>query len=496
MGDLKLKAVVSVADKWSKNLRGMNKQLRGLQRPFKSLQGQMRQFDKLSGFKGLRSGVAGLTGQVARLGAVSLGAGTAGFIALDRMATSADKIQKLHDNFDITTDAIQEYNFMADRQGVSQATVTKSMQAFTKRLSEARNGTGELFGLLKEVNPEFLKQVLAIDNNTDAYGFMLKGMAALPDQQQQILLGDKAFSEAGRELVKITSQGADEMDNLARQAHIYGAVLSSDVLKQSAKFKDEMTNSTSIIKGLGFVIGGALMPEVTEIVKGFSDWYLANQQVINSDLISFAKESAISMKGFGHWLGDTLPKMGAFIDDIGGMKTVAIAMGLVIAGPLISAFATLSAVMLATPVGWFLGAAGLVVGVVGMITGAWNPLATFFPNLWDGIVNSVGKRIFQLIEMGKGITNFVGDAVDSVLGSTRQAAAQYNGGGQGGNATQDAARARPQRNSILPAAGQQRVGGQLDIKVSSEGRVSVSKIQSDNPDFELNVDSGLSMVGR
>ena len=60
MADLKLKAVISVADKMSAPLRKMNKQLKDMQRPMKALQSQMKQFDRLSGLKGLRRGVGGL----------------------------------------------------------------------------------------------------------------------------------------------------------------------------------------------------------------------------------------------------------------------------------------------------------------------------------------------------------------------------------------------------------------------------------------------------
>jgi hypothetical protein len=255
-----LTAVISVANKASGPLKAINSDLRRMQQPIKSLSGQFKALGRVSGFSALRSGIGGVASEMAKLSAIGAGLAGGGFYAIKKMAETGDEIIKTATNFDFATDKLQEYRFIAERSGVSSAALNKSIQAFTKRMAEARNGTGELYGLLDKVNPAFLQQLLAINDNAEAYEFMLKSMSKLPTQQRQILLGDKAFSEAGRELVKITALGADEIENLRKQAHQYGAVLDRSVLEQSATFQDNMTNISSVVKGVAFSIGGALMP--------------------------------------------------------------------------------------------------------------------------------------------------------------------------------------------------------------------------------------------
>lgn len=556
MADAKLKAIISVANKASGPLRAINSDLNKLRSPIRGLSSQLRGLDRSSGFKDLRRGVSGLAGELGKVAAVGAGAAAALFAGVNKMAETGDEIIKTATNFDISTDALQEWRFVAERSGVSQAALNKSMQAFTKRMAEARNGTGELHGLLKNVNPEFLKQLLAIKDNTKAYDFMIKGMAKLPDQQRQILLGDKAFSEAGRELVKITAQGADEIEKLKKQAHELGLVLDNETLVKSASFRDEMTNVAGVVKGLMFAVGSELMPEIKNLLVDLKNWYLLNKDVIKPKVAEFAKNAAAGIRDFVAWVKETAPVVKRFIDNIGGIKTIAIAVGAVLAGPLLSAIATLGSALLLTPFGAFVSAA---LFSVGMITGAFNPLAKFFPEIWEGIVNTVGKFIADqvadinefmafigrigdvaksafdvfkaalaglrdfvvngfaaigqsilkslepVLSIGKKLAGFLpgfvknslpGQAITQlikpVVGPVSGQGRRINQSVEGGVLSQST------RPSLLSASKTEKskteVGGKIQLEINSAAPVRVRSIKSDNPAIGLDVDAGLGMA--
>jgi hypothetical protein len=542
MADTKLTAVIQLADKMSKPLKGINNRLQNVQKPIKGLSNQLGRLDRVSGLKKLRSSLGGVAGQLGKLSLIGVGGIGAMVTAVNKLSQSGDEVIKTATNFGISAEKLQEYRFIAERSGVSQASVNKSMQAFTKRLAEARNGTGELYGLLKDVNPEFLNQLLAINDNGEAYDLLIRKMAELPEQQRQILLGDKAFSEAGRELVKITAQGADAIEELRKEAHKYGAVIDEETLKKSAEFQDNMTNLGSIAKNLAFSFGQEMMPAIQGIVTSMTEWGAQNKELIKTKLQEVAEKIAQSIKTLGENLPGIIDRVSRFVDAIGGMKTVLIGAGLVITGPLISAIATLSATLLTTPVGWFIGAVGLIAGAGAMIMGKWNPVEKFFPDLWDGIVEHVGGTIYKMVELFQNFTpagliikhwdpltdffsdtwqnilkifeagmakvmpivnkltkvadkvtkpvkklfEFGGNAADAVTGAASDA---YNGVRNffGGDDTP--------RESILPKGQATQVGGQVTVKIDSEGRPKVQQVRSDNPSVGIDVDAGMSLVG-
>jgi hypothetical protein len=501
MAELKLRAVISVADKASGPLKKINADLRKLSAPFQRLSRQMKGFDNASGFRRLRTGVAGMTGSLARMTGAAGAAATAGLFALSKMASVGDEISKTSIALGISTDALQAWLFVAERSGVSTATLNKSMQAFTKRMAEARNGSGELFNLLKKTNPALLNQVLAIDDNAEAYDFMVKAMAGLATQQEQILLGDKAFSEAGRELVKVAAAGATEIDRLKQEARDMGLILGEDALKNSAKFRDQMAIMALVLRSAAFTIGTELMPKIIEISKRFTEWFRANQKLIKQNLGNVAKKIAAGIGQVGEFMATTLPRITAFVDSIGGLRTVAIALGAVLAGPLISAVATLGAVILTTPIGWFVGGIALMVAAfVGLekhlrflnditfddmkavVTDIGNWLISF----WDQSIAAVMEKIQPMLDIGKRLSGFV----SGIFGGANAASAPRS-------AVSGARGAAPGliQQSARQPLGRLEAGGLLKIQIDQAGQARVKKVVANNPDFPIDVDTGLAFGG-
>jgi phage-related minor tail protein len=293
---------------------------------------------------------------------------------------------------------------------------------------------------------------------------------------------------------------------------------------------------------LAFSFGQEMMPAIQGIVTSMTEWGAQNKELIKTKLQEVAEKIAQSIKTLGENLPGIIDRVSRFVDAIGGMKTVLIGAGLVITGPLISAIATLSATLLTTPVGWFIGAVGLIAGAGAMIMGKWNPVEKFFPDLWDGIVEHVGGTIYKMVELFQNFTpagliikhwdpltdffsdtwqnilkifeagmakvmpivnkltkvadkvtkpvkklfEFGGNAADAVTGAASDA---YNGVRNffGGDDTP--------RESILPKGQATQVGGQVTVKIDSEGRPKVQQVRSDNPSVGIDVDAGMSLVG-
>jgi len=535
MADAKLRAVISVADKSTTKLRGINKSFRNLTGPITRINNQLRALDRVSGFKALRNGLGGVRRQLGLLGAGLTGVAGGAFAAIKSLATTGDEVLKTATNFGITTDALQEWRFVAERSGVAQATLDKSFQAFTKRLSEARNGTGELFGLLKKVNPAFLEQILAIKNNEDAYAALIKGMSGLKSQQQQILLGDKAFSEAGRQLVKITAQGSKEIANLRKEAHKYGAVISGDVLRDSAKFKDEMTNIGSLFKAVGFTLGTALIPELSGLLIEFREWLLLSKQTGGQEkLKEFAKSMAQGVRDLATQFKIIVPKISSLLDSIGGFKTLAIGLAAILAGPLLAALVglggaivTFGTFLVATPVGLF--AAGVVaIGIaVYQLIGGFKSLINLYPKM----VLAVSDTIETGINKFKEFLAFVKPVTDQVKGvfskfidnvmvlfepllnigariakgfGALSGIGRLLGGAapaSGGASSSPAAQSTASKTRFLNEFKQQQngaqktdVGGRITVQIDSEGRIKKTDVNNNNPAVDLDIDAGYALA--
>ena len=84
-----------------------------------------------------------------------------------------------------------------------------------------------------------------------------------------------------------------------------------------------------------------------------------------------------------------LPRLASFM---GGWGNVLIAVGVIIAGPLIAALASLGAAIVSlgvaigfTPIGWFIGIVAALAALAYVIIDNWSAITGFFAGLWEGV---------------------------------------------------------------------------------------------------------------
>ncbi|WP_244906044.1 tape measure protein, partial [Tistlia consotensis] len=104
----------------------------------------------------------------------------------------------------------------------------------------------------------------------------------------------------------------------------------------------------------------------------------------------------VHVPGLFERLGDVLDRVDAFMkpvtDRFGTLETIVGAVGLVIAGPLIGAlasltgaFVTLGVALLTTPLGWFLAAVAAIAGAAYLVYRDWDGIAAWFEALWGRV---------------------------------------------------------------------------------------------------------------
>ena len=131
-------------------------------------------------------------------GAILSLAGSAGLGALVKSSlNAADKIGKVSDAIGITTSTLQEYRYAADLSGVSTQSLDKSIMGFSKRMGEAKAGTGSLSEYLKKTNSALLEQVAAASSTDAALKLIFDAMGNTADASDRAALAAAAFGRSG-----------------------------------------------------------------------------------------------------------------------------------------------------------------------------------------------------------------------------------------------------------------------------------------------------------
>jgi len=250
-------------------------------------------------------GSAALSMNTAMVGAAGV-AGLGYFIKKNLEA--ADVIAKTADTIGVSTTALQEYRFMAERSGVAVAQLDSGLGAFSKRLGELRMGTGALYTLLSKNNQALKDQLIAAGSTDQALAIFLDTLGKIENQSDKTALSAAAFSRtAGIKMTNLVKGGAKGLAEMRQEFSALGIAIDEKWLRQSEKAVDQFTNLEYAIKSrlMGAVVKAA--PEVTKLVEDMAAWVVANDKFLTQDIPGHIKGMSKEVKAI-KGLYDSVPK--------------------------------------------------------------------------------------------------------------------------------------------------------------------------------------------
>lgn len=220
--------------------------------------------------------------QVATAGAV---AGSA-ILALTKMAgDSAVKLESLSDKTGISSDRLQELEYVAKASGVSVDALNGDLEALTASLNNPTPGSfNEGLVLLGISSRDASGQVKKADDVLMEMADKIKGMSTV----KAIEWGKKAGISS--ETIKLLKQGKANIQDLAKEGRALGAVVPKESVANLAKFSKAMSSLALIGKQLANTFFGALAPSLNKVVDLYKKFSLQNGGFVKSGIEKFAKQ--------------------------------------------------------------------------------------------------------------------------------------------------------------------------------------------------------------
>jgi hypothetical protein len=193
------------------------------------------------------------------------------------VAKNGDEYAKTGSILGITAEEYQELIFAADRSGVSQGQLTTALFKMNEELGKVQTGTGSLTTLLRDSNPELLRQLETAEGTSDAFNIMMEAIGGANSEQERAALASAVWGRAGRRMINIALEGGEGIASLREEARQYG-LISNESAAMSEKFVDSQTNLKAALTGLQNILGVGVMPmliratdTVTELIGSLSD---------------------------------------------------------------------------------------------------------------------------------------------------------------------------------------------------------------------------------
>jgi len=194
----------------------------------------------------LRGRMRLLSGAIAGVVGVAAVGGLAALVK--RSVDAADAIAKTADAIGVSTDTLQELRFAADLAGVSTEQLDSALVAFSKRVGEARHGTGTLITILKKMDPALLANVQAADTVDEAFELIMRRAGEMGSTLDRNALLAAAFGRtAGPLMANLIKEGTDSIDTLRERARELGIVIDEGLLRDAERAKDQLTILATVI---------------------------------------------------------------------------------------------------------------------------------------------------------------------------------------------------------------------------------------------------------
>lgn len=196
---------------------------------------------------------------------------------------SIDRLVKTSEKLGISSEFLQKFRFAAEQVGIKTETADMALQRFSRRVAEARKGTGEAKDTLTQLGISLFDSSGAARDIEEVLFDVADAMSKTEDASEMVRQSFKFFDSEGVALVALMKNGSDAMKEFFNDAENLGGVLTTQSAKGVADFADEMTRLKTLVTGLANNFTASLAPAL---------------EMLTADFVEFIQEQVAAQGGF------------------------------------------------------------------------------------------------------------------------------------------------------------------------------------------------------
>lgn len=471
-------------DRFSKPMNAMTARMKAFRAPIRSLQRSFRALSEESGLTRLGSVIGSVARKVAVLGAAAGALGIAGFkkflaVGEDFVDTSA--------KLGIGIEALQELRFAADQSGVSAGTLDTAIVKLNKSTAEAAAGKGDAAKAYRALGIAVRDTSGKIRPATELLPAIEAGLAKIQDPAIRTRIVMALFGRGGAEMIKLLGRGVGTLRSLREEAQALGIVMSEETALAAEETGDQLSKLLGVAKGVGFLLAGALVPDVLRLTKASLAWVTANREVIRTGVLDFVNRFRDGVRETMAVLVPFLATVRSVVNALGGLKGIVTVLAVLFGAKLIFGvvqFAVALSALGLTVGGVLVALAGIslavaaIAGLALVVVHHWEPIKAFFLGIADDVASAFERKVESIRNLFSGLLEWIRSVFSTISDLIPDFVKQ--------------GLALPFQGSIDGAAlaglggGEQTVGGKVQIELLGNTPARVSSVESrDNTLLEI-----------
>lgn len=182
-------------------------------------------------------------------------------------AEAADDIVTLSSVTGMSTDSIQELNYMADLTDVSLDRIRDSLKETTNKMQEAATGTGDAYEAYNKLGVEITDVDGQLRSAEDVFYDTIDALGQMKNQTERDAIAMDLLSESAQELNPLIEIGSDGLKQYAQEAHSMGYVLDNEALTALTEVDDAYQRLQKSQEGAKNQLSAEFAPYLTEFYE-------------------------------------------------------------------------------------------------------------------------------------------------------------------------------------------------------------------------------------
>ena len=229
-------------------------------------------------------------------------------------AEAADDIVTLSSVTGMSTDSIQELNYMADLTDVSLDRIRDSLKETTNKMQEAATGTGDAYEAYNKLGVKITDVDDQLRSAEDVFYDTIDALGEMKNKTERDALAMDLMSESAQELNPLIEIGSDGLKQYAQEAHSMGYVLDNEALTALTEVDDAYQRLQKSQEGAKNQLSAEFAPYLTEFYEKITKLIKDGGQALKDSGIVDSFGMLLETVGdiiapTDHLSSDTVPKL-------------------------------------------------------------------------------------------------------------------------------------------------------------------------------------------
>lgn len=181
---------------------------------------------------------------------------------------AADQLMRMSATTRLTTDQLQEWEYIGAATGVSIDTISSALARLVNNMDSARAGSREQKEAFADLGIEIADNTGHLRNSVEVFYEVIDALSSMTSETERDAIAQDLLGRSATELNPIIREGSAALREMAEEAHRFGAVMSEDTVQKLDEAGDRLEKGWIELKARVGEVTASVLDWLSRLIQG------------------------------------------------------------------------------------------------------------------------------------------------------------------------------------------------------------------------------------